>query len=156
MTEKDADAAQNGPLALTDEQLAEVRAKAKKQVQDEQRKKLIADALEAALREERIAAGVAPTPALKPDEAITEVTLNLPDNVSPQACLVVDGRAYWHGATYKLPDSLARQLFSMQAECWKNQSRQEGKVVDIFREKPLAVKTVGSSVSVAGPMPVAI
>jgi hypothetical protein len=136
---------------LTEAELAEVRAKAREQVQAEQRKALMKEALDAALREERIAAGIIATPE-RPEEQLLEVTLDLPENVTPYAALVVDGRAYWTGQTYKLPKSLAMQLNSMQAEAWKNDSRQKGKVVDIHRKKPLAV----GNGSVIGALPVAI
>jgi hypothetical protein len=113
--------------SLTPDELDQVRAEARETVAQERRKAAMKAALDLALREERVAAGLE-----KADTAWekVEITLDLPDNITPHACLTVDGRAYWHGTPYTVTVDVARSLLDMQARAWENQSREEGKWFD--------------------------
>jgi len=138
------------PVVLTADELATIRAEARKKVEKELRDKAFAKALEEAEREERIAAGLAPkTGPTKADEPKYTVVLDLPESVTPIPAIVIDGKAYYDRQVYRdVPESLAMQLHHMQAEAWVNDSRMSrGVEKDTRRPKPQVIdgKTGGQS-----------
>ena len=129
---------------LSAEERASLREKVRVQVDEEVRKKLVADAMDEELKRERQRRAVLANPAAEP----VSIRLSLPDNVTPWAALVVDSTAYWDGVEYTVPPHLAAQLRAMEQAAWVNQSRQEGRWTD--RRGTMRAVNQMPSISAAG------
>jgi hypothetical protein len=117
---------------LTDVELDEVRKSAMEEVRKEQRTAALKAAREVALREERIKAGLEKVSSAN---IMVDFIPDLPENVAPNNCLIVDGRAFWHGIKYRIRLDQAQSLAAMQAAAWDNQAREDGKWRDNRRAK---------------------
>ena len=150
----DENTANTGGPSLTDAEMAKIRASAREAVQKEQHDKLFKEALEKAKREARIEAGLVADPNATPEIPLVPVTINLPDSITPLACLSTDGRNFWHGETYRVTHAVAMDLNARQWAAWVQDGRIKGTWSDVNRPKPTAINaTTGST---AGHMPVAI
>jgi hypothetical protein len=135
---------------LTADELAKIREEARKAILDEQHKVLFEKALAEEKEKARDRAGI----AAGSKERRVRVYISLPDSVAPVGALVINGRCYWDGASYDVPESLARTMNSMQFEAWKNEGRQNGRWTDLKTRKPKAINM--QTGEIRGIMPVAI
>ena len=133
---------------LNADDLAAVRKEARAQVAEEKRKEAMKAAMDLALREERVAAGLEKADPLW---EMVKFRPDLPDNITPNACLIIDGRSYWHGMEYVISLDKARTLLDMQARAWENEARIEGKWFDPRKPRNTPLSPRGA---MNAPMPV--
>lgn len=115
---------------LTPEEIAKIRAEAKKQIAEEQRKALVAAALETALEEERIARGLAPKKGAPVPKSMDSLTIELPE-FSP--CIVLDGQKFYPGFTYTVSSEQAQTLRDIMARAKRHDDEIHGRWFDNYR-----------------------
>ncbi len=139
---------------LTADELEKIQTKAREAVMKEQHDKLFSEALAEATKAARVAAGLVADPGAVPEEELVEVRMNLPDCITPRACLSTNGRDYWHGQTYRVNAATAIDLASRQWMAWVQDGRIKGTWSDVNRPKPMAVNMATGGF--VGHMPISI
>jgi hypothetical protein len=107
---------------LTNAELKAAKEKARAKVEADRKRaamKAVEDAETSRLREEE---GLTTGDGVK--DQIVMITLNLAQHSQN---ITVNGRAYWHGQTYKVPRHVADSLREMQARGWRHQDEIDGK-----------------------------
>lgn len=74
-------------------------------------------------KETKVAKPYVPAKEANPADEIVEFFVNLAPNAET---LSVNGQAYWHGHTYKVPQSLAWTLNEMAGNTWKHEAQVHG------------------------------
>ena len=137
---------------LTAEELTKIQETAREAVRKEQHEAMFKAALAEATKQARIDAGLVADPAAVPEVELVEVRIDLPDSITPEACLMTNGRRYWHGQTYRVPADVAIDLASRQWMAWVQDGRIKGTWID-RTPKPSAAVFNGNG-GFSGHMPV--
>ena len=107
---------------LTDDEVAEAKAKARATIDKERRtaaiKKLIEEETHRLKTEEGMIVG-----DVAHDEEVF-ITIDLPEF---SACVNINGREYWHSHTYQVPRHVANTLREIQQRTWLHLHEIEGK-----------------------------
>lgn len=102
---------------LSDAEIAEIYAQAKKKVAEERRKQRVKAIYDKALNEERKNAGLLDRSEEERAQlsALTQVTIDLPRfrNQRDIPYLRIDGRGFYHGRTYTVTVAEARSIYEM-------------------------------------------
>lgn len=70
-----------------------------------------------------------PTSVEEPEDLV-QITMNL----APSAeAITINGQAYWHGKTYKVPLALARDLNAAMGNTWKHEAQIHGESENQYR-----------------------
>ncbi len=114
---------------LSNEEVETLRARARTQLEAEQKKsaekQFLAEETQRLRREEGLSVGGAK------DEMVS-IKLDLAPH---SACLNVDGRPYWHNQTYELPRHIADSLREQMQRGWQHQNQIEGKTTTEFYQR---------------------
>jgi len=117
---------------LTVEELEAIKAEAFKKVTDERKAAARKQALDAAIADARQEQGRITGDGAK-DELVM-ITLDLAEHSDK---ITLNGAAYWHGHTYKVPRHQADTLRDIQFRGWKHQMEIDGKnAKDLQRQAP--------------------
>lgn len=111
---------------LTKEEQDLILRKAKDEVQKERADAASKAFLEKALAAERQKGGLAPA-----EEEIVPILIDVP-GFSPG--LNINNRMFFHGVTYQVPISRARDMMSMMARAWEHENEVGGANRDSYRK----------------------
>jgi hypothetical protein len=123
------------PNAFSEEDIAQLRAKAREKVQKELRQAALKAKMEEIEEEERVAAGLAPKegPAPTAEELLQHVTVSLPpfciDGIN------LDGRKYMHGHTYRVSPAVYATLIDQMQMSWQHEDQKDGKFTNFNRRE---------------------
>lgn len=107
---------------LTNKEFREAQAKARKQLSAEERKKAFDEVVKAEIEKQRGPAGLLTG---KPElDEMVDYTIDLPEFA---ASVVINGQAYWHGQTYKIPRHVANTLSEQVHRARNHQLEIDGK-----------------------------
>lgn len=146
MAEKPKELARSDSYELSEEDLEIVRLEAREEVAKERRKLLMKEAMDKAVREERIACGLDKPTSV---EEMVYYTPDVPDNITPYGCWLIDGRSYWHGVEYHVTKAQAQSMISMEARARENLAREQGRWFDP-RKPNQGLRPVGGMPMMAG------
>lgn len=109
---------------LSEDDILLIRAKAKKKVEDEIKKKAAADMLSKFEREERIAAGLEEE---EPDDPMVMCKIDLAPYCDR---IMIDFKIFLHGHTYEVPLRVAKVIMETCFNSWKHQQEVKGERLD--------------------------
>ena len=133
---------ENGKVVLSEAKREDIKRRAKKQIEAEALKKAEQAAFDQALAEERRAVGMHTG---TPDDEIVPVTIDLPDP-EINSCLLVNGKAYYHGFTYQVPKHVKRSFDEAMYRLKAYTAREiEGKKMREFYQRPRNPRINGST-----------
>lgn len=119
-------------VSLSEAEMEELRLEAKAKVQAEQKKSLKAAFLAKVLEEERT--------KYKPGRQIVNFTLDLPGHADR---IILDGKHFFHGVTYKITEDVYRSMMDIQARAWEHENEIGGANRDLYKGRAPINKIVG-------------
>jgi hypothetical protein len=122
------DAEEAHPI-LTAEEIAEIRAEARKKVEAERRSAARAEMLEREINAARRAAGLTTG---GPNDEMVNITLDLAEHSED---IKLNGCSYRHGGTYRVPRHVAETMREIMYRGWKHQNEVDGKSLSQFYQK---------------------
>lgn len=124
ISEVDTDVADQTPQqlkpVLTDDEIAEIKAKARKQLDDERKKAAKKSLLEQELERLRMEEGMVTGGA---GDQMVNIRIDLYEGAQS---IVVNMRPYWHGKTYTVPRHVANSLRETMWRCWDQERIRRG------------------------------
>lgn len=122
------DAEEEHPV-LSAQEIAEIRAEARKKVEAERRSAARAEMLERELNAARREAGLTTG---GPNDEMVNITLDLAEHSED---IKINGCSYRHGGTYRVQRHLAETLREIMYRGWKHQNEVDGKSLTQFYQK---------------------
>lgn len=108
---------------LSDEERAQIKAKAKEHVAKKRR-----DAAEAKLLAQEIRAEeIAQNPLEQYEDVVIDLAPYVASKKLSASCITLDGTMYFHGVTYSVPYSVARTLEDIMARTWEHENEIHGR-----------------------------
>lgn len=112
-----------GSELLTDEDIAEIRAKAREQVDTDRKKQAKEELKSRIMKEERHRSD--------PDEELLSLTIDLPGFADR---VTIDGTVYMQGVTYRFPKRQYDSIRDQLAQSWKHEAQTGGANRDAYRQ----------------------
>jgi len=112
-----------GADLLSDEDIAEIRAKAREQVETDRKKQAKEELKGRFLKEERHRSD--------PNEELIPLTIDLPGFADR---IMIDGTVYMQGVTYRFPRNQYNSVVDQLAQSWKHEAQTGGANRDAYRQ----------------------
>ena len=112
-----------GAELLSDEDITEIRAKAREQVDTDRKKQAKEELKSRFLKEERHRSD--------PDEELIALTIDLPGFADR---VTIDGTVYMQGVTYRFPKKQYESIRDQMAQSWKHEAQTGGANRDAYRQ----------------------
>ena len=112
-----------GAELLSDEDIAEIRAKAREQVETDRKKQAKEELKSRFLKEERHRSD--------PDEELIALTIDLPGFADR---VTIDGVVYMQGVTYRFPKSQYNSICDQMSMSWRHEAQTGGANRDAYRK----------------------